>query len=64
MYDDRDVSVGEKLGDADLLGIPYRAVMSEKTLAAGEAGDKIELKKRSEKETKLIAVNELIKFLK
>ena len=64
LYDDRDVSVGEKLGDADLLGIPYRAVMSEKTLAAGEAGDKIELKKRSEKETKLIAVNELIKFLK
>jgi prolyl-tRNA synthetase len=48
LYDDRDVSFGEKLADADLIGIPYRLVISEKT------GDKIELRKRSEKKTTLV----------
>lgn len=35
LYDDRDTSPGKKLGDADLLGVPTRVVMSEKSLAAG-----------------------------
>ncbi|MCL4406463.1 MAG: His/Gly/Thr/Pro-type tRNA ligase C-terminal domain-containing protein [Patescibacteria group bacterium] len=48
LYDDRDVSPGEKLADADLIGIPYRLIVSEKT------GKKIELKKRSEKKTTLV----------
>jgi len=59
LYDDRqDVSAGEKFADADLIGIPYRAVISEKT------GGKIELKKRNEKKTRLIGEKELLKFLK
>src|SRR3989344_4657859 len=34
LYDDRsDASAGEKFADADLLGIPQRVVVSEKTLA-------------------------------
>ena len=34
LYDDRDdKSVGEKFADADLIGIPKRIVVSEKTLA-------------------------------
>lgn len=35
LYDDRDLRAGEKFGDADLLGIPTRVVVSEKTMAEG-----------------------------
>ncbi len=54
LFDDRDVSAGQKFADADLIGIPWRLVVSEKT-----AG-KIEIKKRSEKETRLINIDEVI----
>lgn len=60
LYDDRDASIGEKLNDADLMGIPNRVVVSEKTLAA----KKIELKIRGSQKTKLISDKDLIKFLK
>ncbi len=36
LYDDRDVRPGEKFADADLLGIPYLVVVSEKTVNAGQ----------------------------
>ncbi len=36
LYDDRDVRAGEKFADSDLLGIPERIIVSEKTLAAGK----------------------------
>ncbi|MGH7141035.1 MAG: His/Gly/Thr/Pro-type tRNA ligase C-terminal domain-containing protein, partial [Minisyncoccia bacterium] len=35
LYDDRDLRAGEKFADSDLIGIPLRVVVSEKTLAAG-----------------------------
>ena len=35
LYDDRDLRAGEKFADADLIGIPQRIVVSEKTVAAG-----------------------------
>ncbi len=54
LYDDRDVSAGEKFANADLLGLPYRLVISEKT------GDKIELKKRNEEKTQLLILEEVI----
>ena len=57
LYDDRDVSAGEKLKDADLIGIPHRLVVSEKT------GTKVEFKKRSAKKAKLITQNEVIREL-
>ena len=41
--DRRGVSAGQKFADADLIGIPLRVVISEKTIAAGG----YELKKRS-----------------
>jgi prolyl-tRNA synthetase len=41
LYDDREVSAGNKFADSDLMGIPYRVVVSEKTLAAGEVELKI-----------------------
>ena len=59
LYDDREnVSAGEKFKDADLIGIPFRLVVSEKT------GDKIEFKKRNEKESKLLTIEELIERIK
>ncbi len=58
LYDDRkDASAGEKFADADLIGIPYRLVISEKT------GKKIEIKKRNETKTRLVSEKELIKLL-
>lgn len=32
LYDDRDLRAGEKFNDSDLLGFPYRVVVSKKTL--------------------------------
>ena len=36
LWDDRDARAGEKFADSDLLGIPLRVVVSEKTLTAGK----------------------------
>jgi prolyl-tRNA synthetase len=55
LYDDRDISVGAKLADADLIGIPWRLVVSKKT------GVKIELKERSAQSVELLALSELVK---
>jgi len=61
LYDDReDKSAGEKFAEADLIGIPYRVVVSEKTLAKNS----VELKERNKKEAKLIKIKQLIKCLK
>ncbi len=54
LYDDRDASAGEKLSDADLLGIPVRLVISKKT------GDKVGWKDRHEREERIISVEEVI----
>ncbi len=60
LYDDReDKSAGEKLVNADLIGIPIRLVVSEKTLKQ----NCVEIKKRSDKKTKLIKLSKLPKFL-
>jgi prolyl-tRNA synthetase len=58
LYDNRkDATIGEKFNDADLIGIPHRLVISEKT------GNKIEVKKRNEKRTRLASEKELVKIL-
>ena len=55
LWDDRETAApGEKFGDADLIGIPVRLVISDKT------GDKIEWKERSNKESKNISQDEVI----
>ncbi len=57
LYDDRaDARAGEKFADADLLGIPLRLVVSEKTLAEG----RVELKKRQDSEVNLIPLEESV----
>ncbi|MCD8527783.1 MAG: prolyl-tRNA synthetase [Candidatus Pacebacteria bacterium] len=35
LFDDRDVRAGEKFADADLMGLPHRIVVSQKSLDAG-----------------------------
>lgn len=57
LYDDRSVSAGVKLVDADLIGIPLRLVVGRETK------DKVEVKRRDEKEAKLVTKQELIKLL-
>ena len=58
LYDDReDVSAGVKFADADLIGIPVRLVVSEKTK------DKIEWKERDSQKTELLTLPEVIKKL-
>ena len=48
--DRRQISAGEKLANADLLGFPVRAVVSQKTLAAG----RLEIKARRGGEAELV----------
>ncbi|MBR3169035.1 prolyl-tRNA synthetase [Candidatus Saccharibacteria bacterium] len=55
LYDDRDARPGEKFADAELMGIPYRVVISDKTLAAGAA----EVTTRANGETRLVDLKEL-----
>lgn len=59
LYDDRDLSAGEKFADSDLIGCPYRLVVSAKTMKES----KVELKLRKEKESKLVSLDEVIKIL-
>ncbi len=59
LYDDRDIRAGEKFADADLMGIPYRVVISQKTVESG----KHELKKRTSDKVDLLSVDEIIKTL-
>jgi len=59
LYDDRlDKSAGEKFADCDLIGVPRRLVISERTLKQNCA----ELKNRGAKKTKLIKINEVKKY--
>ena len=58
LFDDRDVGVGEKFADCDLIGIPIRLVVSLKT------GRKIEFKERNSQNTELLTLEEVIKKLK
>lgn len=63
LFDDRvGVSAGEKFAESDLLGIPFRVVVSErsmKDLSAGARGG-LELKKRTEEKGKIISLEELL----
>ncbi len=66
MYDTSlDVSVLAKFADAFLIKITYRVIISKKThsINSGQAGDRLEVKKRSSKETKFISLEELLKMI-
>ncbi len=61
LYDDReDKAAGEKFADADLIGIPFRIVVSEKTLKE----NCVEIKKRGENEMKLVKFSEVNSYIR
>ena len=59
LYDDRELRPGEKFADADLLGIPTRVVVSDKTVAQ----DQYEVKDRTASDSRLYSQQELFKTL-
>ena len=61
LYDDRtDKTAGEKFADADLIGIPWRIVVSEKTTAKNV----IEVKKRDSDSAELMTIDQFISHVK
>lgn len=59
LYDERtEVGAGQKLGEADMIGCPIRAIVSSKT------GEKVEVKMRNEKDGQIMSLDELIKQAK
>lgn len=59
LYDDRDVSAGIKLTDSDLLGLPYRVVVSK----SGAADGTVEYRVRGDREGIRIAAGEVLRRL-
>ncbi|HEX5798327.1 MAG TPA: proline--tRNA ligase [Candidatus Saccharimonadales bacterium] len=59
LFDDRDIRPGEKFADADLIGIPHRVVVSERSLKSGG----VEYKKRDSDKIEIIKKAELHKQL-
>ncbi len=60
LYDDRDLSAGQKLFDADLMGCYHRVVVGNAFVGTG----KLEVKKRAEKESQLMTQEEFFSKLK
>ncbi len=60
LWDERDTRPGEKFADADLIGLPLRLVVSEKTLAENS----IEWKERHEDDARLVGLDEIIEQAK
>ncbi len=58
LYDDREMSAGEKFAEADLIGIPWRIVISSKL------DGKVEIKKRSEKDVQIMDLEDVIHRIK
>jgi prolyl-tRNA synthetase len=58
LWDDRqDISAGAKFSDADLIGIPWRMVVSLKTK------NQVELKKRGQKSPRLVSLKEAMETI-
>ena len=60
LYDDREARAGEKFNDSDLIGIPFRIVVSEKGIAKGE----FEIKNRKMGEISMMKEKDLMEFVK
>ena len=60
LFDDREgMSAGEKFADSDLIGIPYRAVVSVRSMKEGG----VELKKRTEAKGQIVTDADLVAML-
>ncbi len=55
LFDDRDVRAGEKFADSDLIGIPKRFIVSEKSLAQGM----VEVKERATGKVTMVSITDL-----
>ena len=60
LFDDRSESAGVKFNDADLIGLPLRAVISKRSLKNGG----IELKLRSQKESRIVPLDEAVAVIR
>jgi prolyl-tRNA synthetase len=59
LFDDRDARPGVKFADAELIGVPHRLVISERSLAAGE----LEYRHRRDAESRNLKREEALKLL-
>lgn len=59
LWDDRDVSAGVKFGDSDLFGIPFRVVVSKKTMEKNG----VEIKMRNEENSEIKTLDEVIELV-
>lgn len=57
LFDDREEQAGSKFADSDLIGIPMRVVVSDKSLEKGG----VEIKERSSDNSEIISVEQLLK---
>ncbi len=60
LFDDREIRPGDKFNDSDLIGIPLRIVVSEKTLLSGE----YEIKERKTGKMTMVNESDLCDFVK
>jgi prolyl-tRNA synthetase len=58
LYDERNESPGVKFNDADLIGLPIRLTMSERSIAQGG----IEVKRRDQKEQQIIEIENILEW--
>ncbi len=58
LFDDRDLGPGQKLNDADLMGMPYRVVVSEKSVENGG----VEITKRDSGDVEYIDQNRVVAY--
>lgn len=56
LFDDRDLQAGEKFADSDLIGIPLRIVVSDKSLASGG----VEIKERKSTSSDIVSVDQCL----
>lgn len=60
LFDDRPLRAGEKFGDADLIGLPFRLTLSKRTVEQG----KIEFKRRQDAKAEVVSLEEAIARIK
>jgi prolyl-tRNA synthetase len=60
LFDDREEGAGSKFADSDLLGIPFRVVVSEKSLSAGG----VEMKERKADTSEIVSIESLFTTFK
>ncbi|MBI4630878.1 MAG: proline--tRNA ligase, partial [Chloroflexi bacterium] len=56
LYDERDESAGVKFADADLIGLPIRITVSDKSLKAGGA----EVKRRNSEAKEIVPLEKIL----